>query len=196
MITGVRGVLEAVGDSFVVVGIGGVSLKVFTPGSTIEDLGKVGDTVRLHTQMVVREDDISLYGFPTAQGLRLFQLLMTVSGIGPKSALALLGAENPETLAVAIVSGNTQRLQKVPGIGKKTSERLVVELREKLQKETELLASGAATREPEQDDALDALLSLGYSANEAQRALSKVPTGKGIPLEERVRQALQKLVAG
>ena len=191
MITGVRGVLEAIGDSFVVIGIGGVSLKVFTPASAIEDLGKVGDAVRLHTQMVVREDDISLYGFPTTQGLRLFQLLLTVSGIGPKLGLALLSGESPEVLAVAIVSGNTQRLQKVPGIGKKTAERLVLELREKLQKEADLLTPGSA---PEmQDDAEDALLALGYSPAEARRALSFVTAGKGVPLEERVRQALQKL---
>ncbi|MSP78680.1 MAG: Holliday junction branch migration protein RuvA [Dehalococcoidia bacterium] len=194
MITGVRGLLEAVSDSFVVVAVGGVSLKVFTPNATIEDLGKVGDAVRLHTQLVVREDDISLYGFPTTQGLRLFQLLVTVSGIGPKSALGLLGAETPEALAVAIVSGNTQRLQKVPGIGKKTAERLVLELREKMQKESDLLKEGAVLH-PEQDDALDALVALGYTPAQAQRALGQAPSGKSVSLEDRVRHALQKLAS-
>lgn len=192
MITGVTGVLESKGQDWVQVRIGGsVSLQVFVPVSAIADLGEVGHEVRLHTRLFIRDDQPVLYGFPTAEDLRMFQMLNAVSGVGPRTALALLSALGPQTLAVAVVTGDVDTLSKVSGVGRKSAGRLVLELRGKLEKdlaEVPVVAGGH-----DDGDVVSALMSLGYSAAESRRVLSSLGNLGDASLEEKLRRALQHL---
>jgi Holliday junction DNA helicase RuvA len=191
MIAGVRGKLESRRPDGAVVRVGGFSLLVQAPSSTLDKLGQPGAEVELHTHLYLRQDNITLYGFSTVEERGLFQQIIGVSGLGPKTALALLSTYTPEQLAPAIISGNTDLLSRVPGIGKKTASRLVLELKGKLEKGWEgappaLLAETNA-------DVVAALTALGYTAAEAAKAVSALPQGKDISLEEKLRLALQGL---
>ena len=190
MITAVAGTLEAKGADWVQVRIGGgISLHVSVPASTIEDLGSPGDEVRLHTRLYVRDDQPVLYGFASPEALRLFQLLNGVSGIGPRTSLALLSSLGPQSLITAVASGDVEALSRVPGVGRKSAGRLVLDLKGKLQIEELTQAPGT----DESGNVVSALMALGYSANEARRAAEGTGSADGVPLEERVRRALQRL---
>ena len=189
MIVGLDGMLEAHGSDFVVVKVGGVSLKVFVPTSTLAVAGSPGDRVRLRTHLQVREDNLSLFGFASAEELEIFEMALTVSGVGPRLALSLLSALNPSRLVEAVCSEDVQTLTGVPGVGKKTASHLILELKDKLSKKrigVPLAASSAGDNE-----VIAALRSLGYSSNEAAMALAAVPNNKKLSLEEKVRLALQ-----
>jgi Holliday junction DNA helicase RuvA len=155
----------------------------------LSTLGAIGEEVRVHTHLHVKDDDISLYGFGSAGELQLFETLIGVSGLGPKLALALLSALNVEQLTMAIATGGTDVLTMVPGIGKKMAERLVLELKDKIG--VGLMAAPAAQVAQENVDVLAALTSLGYSVAEAGRAVATLPTGTDLSLEEKIRLALQ-----
>jgi Holliday junction DNA helicase RuvA len=193
VIRALRGALEAVGTDWVVVGVGGVSLQVFVPPSAVESLGPPGSQVRLHTHLSVREDNLSLYGFPTVAGLRLFELLLAVSGVGPRTALSLLSTLSPEALAVAIATEDATTLSTAPGVGKRTAARVILDLKGKLEQEWAVPAT--APRDA-RGDVVEALLALGYSPTEARRAVAAVPQDPSLSLEEQVREALQHLAAG
>jgi Holliday junction DNA helicase RuvA len=190
MISAIHGSLEQRGAGWAQVRVGSVSLKVFLPLPTLSDLGAAGSEIHLHTHLIFKEDNIGLYGFATPEELSLFQTLITVSGVGPRLALAILSVLNSEQLALAIASGNPDAISGVPGVGKKTAGRIILELKGKLEKEWLAegtpLASGSA-------DLLAALSALGYSASEATHAVSQVTAPPNTPLEERVRQTLQYL---
>ncbi|MFQ5861270.1 MAG: Holliday junction branch migration protein RuvA [Dehalococcoidia bacterium] len=190
MITGVRGVLEARGPDWVQVRVGGVLLQVYVPVTTTEELGLPGQQVELHTHLQVRDDTLVLYGFASPEGLHLFQMLTGVSGVGPRLALALLSAMRPEELAVTIAAGEVQNLSRVPGVGKRTAERIVLELSGRLAKEVAELPVAAGTGD---GDVVAALMALGYSASEARQAAAAAGSPTDAALEERVRQALQRL---
>ena len=166
MIAYVSGEVVARGADHVVVDVRGVGYKVFVPRHP------GGDTVALHTHHVVRDDAQQLFGFETREELALFELLITVPGVGPKAALSLLSVSSPPALAAAIASGDAAALSRAPGVGKKTAERLIVELKGKV-------ARGGVEREPTglltEDDAAAALQALGYSATEALFALRGAP---------------------
>lgn len=191
MIAAIEGILASKGNNSVIVKAGAVSFLVSVPGSTLSRLGPVGNSVFLHTHLHVREDNISLYGFSSPQELSLFEQLITVSGIGPKVALALLTTLSAEQITSAILSSNADLLSQVPGIGKKTAGRIILDLKGKLEKgwEGEVIPSISQG----DSDAVAALTGLGYSIREATQALSSVPQTDGITLEEKVRQALQRL---
>lgn len=172
-----------------VVVVGGVSLRVYVPSSSLESLGEVGDGVRLFTHLVVREDALSLYGFATEEARRVFELLLSVSGVGPRIALVVLSAMGPQEVALAIASGDADALGRVPGVGKKRAARLVLELRGRLEKERGAVEVGAPGPGPV--DAVTALVALGYTPSEARQAMAGLEPG--LPLEERVRRALQHL---
>ncbi|MFH1640269.1 MAG: Holliday junction branch migration protein RuvA, partial [Chloroflexota bacterium] len=140
------------------------------------------------THLHVREDNLSLYGFVTLDELRLFETLITVSGLGPKLALVMLSTMNAEQLTTAIASGDAALLQRIPGIGKKTSERLVLELKDKIN--SDLVGVPLASSAQGQSDVVAALVSLGYSVNEASRAAASLPSSDS-SLEEKIKQALQ-----
>jgi len=190
MIASLHGALSAIGNDHVIVNVGGVGFLVFVPASVTETIGSVGDAVTLHTTLLVRDEAPLLYGFPTLQGKRLFDALLGVSGVGPKLGLALLSTFSPDEAAVAIVSGNADLLSSVRGIGKRTAGRIVLDLQAKLQKEWQ--AVGPATSAAS-GDVSAALLALGYSAAEVQRALGSLKDAGSLPLEEQVRLALQSL---
>ena len=186
MISSLQGRLEALGDDWADVNVGGVGFRVYVPTSTLAVLGPVGTMVHLHTHLHVREDNLSLYGFATAEGLALFETVTGVSGIGPKLGLAMLSALKPEELLAAVATGDVDLLTTVPGIGKKTAGRLVLELKDKI-------AAGAAPAVLQSArgnaDVLAALSSLGYSVAEASRAIATLPAADLSP-EEKIRLAL------
>jgi Holliday junction DNA helicase RuvA len=162
------------------------------PAQTLANFGAVGTEVQLFTHLHVREDDLSLYGFSSEDQLRLFETLLTVSGIGPKVALGVLSSASADTLRLAIAQGNVEVLTAIPGIGKKTAQRLVLELKGKVDVSgLEELGELA----PADGDVMNALINLGYSAAEAGRAARSIPSSAQ-SLEERLRFALQNLGAG
>ena len=161
MIAGVKGTIEAIGSNWVIVDVGGISFQVFLPTSTLSTLSVVGQQAKLHTHLQVREDNLTLYGFSSARELALFQTLITVKGIGPKIGLAMLSAMDVEQLTMAIASGDANLLTAIPGIGKKTAERIVLELKDKIGESwmiTQDLESVQGNSE-----VISALTSLGYS---------------------------------
>ncbi len=132
MIAGVKGTIESIGSNWVIMDVGGISFQVFLPTSTLSTLSVVGQQAKLHTHLHVREDNLTLYGFGSARELALFQTLITVKGIGPKIGLAMLSAMDVDQLTMAIASGDANLLTAVPGIGKKTAERIILELKDKI----------------------------------------------------------------
>ncbi len=195
MIAGVRGILEARGPDWVQVLIGGsVSFQVSVPASTIEELGDIGDEVHLYTRLYVRDDEAVLYGFSSPEALSIFQMLNGVSGIGPRTSLAVLSTLGPQTVIEAIGTGDLDSLSRVPGVGKKSAGRMVLELSGKF---SELVLAGApALGGGDDGNVISALMALGYTATESRRTLASLDGLAGQPLEEKVRRALQQLAAG
>jgi holliday junction DNA helicase RuvA len=191
MIAGLSGKLESVGINWAIVNVGGISFQVFLPTSTLTTLGNVGKDVRLHTHLHVREDNLTLYGFSSTRELALFQTLITVSGIGPKIALATLSAMDAEQLTLAIASGNADLLTSIPGIGKKTANRIILELKDKIGASVSAIQELEAIQE--NSEVLAALTSLGYSVSEATRAVSTLQPSSHLSLEEKVKLVLQYL---
>ena len=189
MIATLHGKIQSRTDDSLVINVGGVGFRVRVPSQTLENLGATGSDVQLFTHLRVREDELSLYGFATEDELHLFETLMTVSGIGPKVAMNVLSSASVDTLRVAIAQGNVDALTAIPGIGKKTAQRLALELKGKI----DVSGLGEVSELTQADaDVVDALINLGYSAAEAARAARSVPsTAKTI--EDRVRVALQYL---
>ena len=189
MIASLHGTLESLGSAWAIVNVGGVGFRVYMPTSTLSVLGAVGEQVKLHTHLHLKEDDVTLYGFDSVDELRLFETLISVSGLGPKLALAMLSAMSVDQLAMAIATGSTDLLITVPGIGKKMADRLVLELREKIG--AVAITTPAAQIVQENADVLAALTSLGYSVTEASRAVTTLPPSSDLNLEEKVKLALQ-----
>jgi Holliday junction DNA helicase RuvA len=185
MIGSVTGQVSALRAGFAIVSAGGIGYKIAASRSTLAGLA-VGSPASLWTHLIVREDVLDLYGFLTEDEMKFFELLLTVSGIGPKSALAVLDIASIETLRNAIASGNYGYLTNVSGIGKKTAEKIIVELRDKVG----LIASGTDATLRGDEDALEAMRALGYSANEARDALRKVPSSVQSGTD-RLREALR-----
>jgi Holliday junction DNA helicase RuvA len=182
LIASVRGRILARGPDHVVVETAGVGYKVFVPRHP------TGEETLLHTHQVVREDGQFLFGFETREELALFELIIGVSGVGPRAALALLSVSRPADVAAAIAAGDAAALAKAPGVGKKTAERLIVDLRSKVGR----LAIGPATGElASADEAIAALRALGYTLAEAQAALTGVPPAGRASTEERLATALR-----
>jgi Holliday junction DNA helicase RuvA len=191
MIAGLRGTVSAKTAEALLVDVGGVIYRVGTSATTIGEAGEVGDEVRLHTHLVVREDTLALFGFTSLDELAIFETLITVSGIGPRLACAVLSHLQPQVLLLAISEGDVDRLATVSGIGKKTAARLVVELRGKLPEGIAGSVPGGLI--PIDDEAVSALRALGYTAAEANNALARTAREGGGSVEERVFDALRHL---
>ncbi len=191
MITSLRGVLEFKSADQVFVGVGGVGFQVFTPTSTLANLGPVGSRVHLHTYLHLRTDQVTLYGFSSPQERALFQTLLGVTGIGPKLALALLSAVSPDQIVSAVATDNVSFFSRVPGFGKKTASRLVLELKSDLEKGKLGMPVGASVQQDTEVAA--ALASLGYSASEVNQALAAIADQTSLSTEDKVRLALQYL---
>ena len=190
MIASLRGKLEAVGEGRIVVDVGGVGYLVHVTGRTLEHLPAVGQPIALHTQMIVRENDVSLYGFSSAEEGALFAMLMTASGVGPRTAMGALSAFAPETLRTAIARGDADALMRIPGVGRKTAQRLVLDLKDKVGVAGEAVAAPSLTEGDA--DVINALTALGYSVVEAQHALGAVPADV-VDLDQRILTALRFL---
>ena len=191
MIASLEGKMESVSGEGAVINVGGVGFKVFMPTSDIAAMGKPGQNVKVYTHMHVREDNISLYGFNSTEGLWLFETLIGVTGLGPKLSLALLSAMSPEQVTTAIATGSVEMLDMVPGIGKKVANRIILELKEKIGAGWVMTPATQAVQE--NTDVLAALTSLGYSASEAVKAVAGLPDNPKLKLEEKVKLALQYL---
>ncbi|MBK6328827.1 MAG: Holliday junction branch migration protein RuvA [Chloroflexi bacterium] len=193
MIASLSGTIQFIGPDHLVIKVGGVGVRVFVPKTVLEDVGGVGRSIMLHTHLIVREQDLSLYGFESTEDLQLFEVLLTVNGVGPKVALAILSTLSPELLKSAIMREETAVLQRVPGIGKKTAERMMFQLRDKL--DLSQASSNMPLVADIDADVIDILTSLGFSIVEAQSALQKLPR-EVKNVDERVQLALQYLDQG
>lgn len=192
MIAHLRGTILEKHPTRLVVEVGGVGLEVLVSLPTVQSVGKIGDTVSLHTVLVVREDALTLYGFSEAPERALFLKLLTVSGIGPKIALGALSGPSVPELVAAIRDGNLAALTRLPGIGKKTAERMSVELRDGLLEFEAAATAGVA--DVARNDAVGALVSLGYNRSAAQAVVDEILRGTKVDAaEELVRRALARL---
>lgn len=174
------------GSKFVILKTGGVGYKIFTSLETLKNIGKKGELVHLNTHLYVRENAMELYGFGSASELEMFEMLIGISGIGPKSALGVLSVSELDALKRAIANSDTVYLTKISGIGRRIAEKIIIELKDRLS------ASGVSAGSSDESDALDALVSLGYTIREARDALRAVGD-KSASLDERIKKALKTL---
>ena len=191
MIASIEGRLTAVSADHVVITAGGIGYKVFVPHGAVD--AAVGSHILLHTAMVVREDALLLFGFPSTTERDLFEMLITISGVGPKTGLAILSTLSIDHLRNAAATGQPEVLARVPGIGRKTAEKIMLELKDKLKSADGLIAAGAAFEDINKD-VIDALTALGYSVAEAQAAVSALPKDAPKSFDERLRLTLQYFV--
>lgn len=178
--------LESVGPGWAEVLVGGVAFRVYIPATTGDNLPRVGEEVRLYTSLQVREDSLNLYGFHAEEARQTFETLLGISGIGPRVALSVLSRFTPEALAAVINAGDLKAFRGVPGVGNKTASRLILELKGKLEGDWAVSTGGG-------DEAADALAALGYTFAEIREAMSTLPRDGEMPVEERVRLALQHM---
>lgn len=198
MIAYVNGILETLEEGNAVIDVGGVGLNVNISGSTMDRMPGIGEAVKLYTYTNVKEDAFTLFGFLSRDELSLFKMLITVSGIGPKGGLSILSVMTPDDLRFAIIAGDSASIAKAPGIGKKTAERITLELRDKI-KATEddmLRGSYAVTMDDlagdaasARDEAVAALVALGYNSSDAMKAVRKV-----LKTDESVSSDTEKLL--
>jgi len=189
MIAGLHGRLESLSRDWAIINVNGIGFQVYMPTSTLSLLGKIGDEVHLHTHLHLREDNVTIYGFASVDELRLFQTLLGVSGLGPKLALAMLSAMSLDKLTMAIATGSVDLLKVVPGIGKKTADRIILELKDKIA--AGWITTPAVQLAEANTEVLAALTSLGYSVAEATRAVATLPPSSDLSLEEKIKLALQ-----
>jgi len=189
MIASLHGRLESLGSDWAIINVGGIGFQVYMPTSTLSTLGTIGEEVQLYTHHHVKEDSATLYGFASADELRLFQTLISVSGLGLKLALAMLSVMSVEKLTMAIATSSVDLLTVVPGIGKKVANRLILELKEKIS--AGWVTTPGVQLAEENADVLTALTALGYSVSEASRAVASLPPTSDLSLEEKIKLALQ-----
>jgi Holliday junction DNA helicase RuvA len=188
MIATLRGEIAQVEENALVLEVGGVGLRVFVP-APLRTRSKAGEVLMLYTHLVVREDALTLYGFESQAERELFNTLLGVDGVGPKAALSVLSTLTLDAVQRAVFAEETEILNRVPGIGKKTAQKMAIHLKDKL-KPTDALASVAAMTDRD-GEVLAALTALGYSVVEAQAAIQALPKDAPEDTEERLRMALQ-----
>lgn len=203
MIAYIKGTLEEVTEGNAVVDVGGIGYNVRISAGTAGLLPGLHQEVRLHTYTYVREDAFCLYGFLTKDDLQLFKLLITVNGVGPKGALGILSVMSAQDLRFAIIAADGKMISKAPGIGKKTAERVILDLRDKISLEDTMEGSELADAAPlptsgtgsaARNEAVEALAALGYSASDALRAVKQVADVDETDTEAILKAALKKLV--
>ena len=204
MLAYVKGILVQKQIGYVVIDVGGLGYKVFMSEPSIEEIGNIGDEVKVHTYYRVSEDDISLFGFNTQEELRMFELLISVSGIGAKTAIAMLACIEPSQFAIAVISNDIDTLKKIPGVGPKSAQRIVLELKDKMKKEQQIAELTNASLEQKSkikkvivadskvQEAIDALQVLGYSKKDVEKALEQIDTAE-LKVEDIIKKALREL---
>ncbi len=193
MIATISGAIQKINEDNLIINIGGVGLRIFVPRNALENAGKLGRAIQLFTHLQVRETELTLYGFLGEDDLELFQILLGVNGVGPKVGLAILSTLSPELLKNAILQEESATLQRVPGIGKKTAERILFQLRDKL--DFSGRDAGISLVNDIDADVIDFLTTLGFSIVESQAALQKLPRDV-TDVDERLQLALQLLDNG
>lgn len=189
MIYLVKGILETKKEKFAVIDAGGIGYKIYVSSATLEQMSSEGSEVKLYTHLHVREDALDLYGFPTQEELDFFELLLTVSGIGPKAALNILNIAPVKNLSSAIARGEVEFLTKISGIGNKIAQKIILELKDKI---TKLGFQTEENMTSKDHEVIDALVSLGYSQYQARAAVRELPNNiTGV--EKRIREALKIL---
>ncbi len=193
----IKGSLEMKSSNYIVVDINGLGYKIFMSQSNIESIGEINDIVKVFTYVKVREDDISIYGFKTQEELRMFELLIGVSGVGAKSALVMLSCIEPSEFAIAVISNNVKLLTQVPGIGTKSAQRIILELKDKLKAEQSELdeeklentkLKSSKTNENVQE-AISGLMVLGYSRKDIEKAFTHLIVDE-LSVEELIKKGL------
>lgn len=193
----IRGKLAETSYDSVVIETGGIGYRVFIPGKALEYLPSPGEEIKVYTYLHLREDVMILYGFLTKDDLELFKLLIAVSGIGPKGGLAILSTMDADDLRFAVLSGDSKTISKAPGIGAKTAQRVILELKDKLsleeafERKTEHAEAMAHPESAVKNDAVLALTALGYSSAESMKAVSKVEVTEESSVEDVLRLALK-----
>ena len=191
MIASLEGIIDAVSKDSLIVNVNGIGFKVAVTTTVLSEMGITGREVKLYTHFHIREDDMSLFGFGSLDELKLFETLISVSGLGPKTGMAMLSAMSADQVAMAIASGSVEILTTIPGIGKKTADRLILELKDKVG--GVMISTPAGKAAQENADVVSALVSLGYSVQETTKAVNALPSGKKLTLENKVKLALQYL---
>lgn len=203
MIQFIRGTLVSIEDDRVVVDVNGVGYGIFMSVQAMSLLPQAGSEVKIHTYLNVKEDAMQLFGFLTRDDLMIFRLLIGVNGIGPKGGQAILSVLSPDNLRFAVLSGDVKAISAAPGIGKKTAEKLILELKDKLKIEDalehsvsdgELLGRAAEGTDHIQSEAVQALVALGYGSTEALKAVKAVPLEEGADVESVLKAALKLLL--
>lgn len=203
MISYIKGKLTEILDDIIVVENQGIGYEIHVPLSLLDELPKLGEEVKIFTYFLVREDAMSLYGFFHRQDLSMFQKLLGVTGIGPKGALAMLSALRPDALRVAIFTGDAKALSKAPGVGMKTAQRVILELKDRIDPDEVLTATSNETDSVRVDvsdmfsaarEAADALVALGYGAADASRAVKQVEVSSDMTSEDILKKSLRYLL--
>lgn len=191
----IKGTLEIKASDHVVVEANGIGYKIFMSGNTIQRLGELNSNVKVFTHYHVREDNISLYGFYNLEELRMFELLISVSGVGAKSAIAILSNITPSAFALAVISNDIKALTKLPGIGAKSAQRIILELKDKLKTEESIAAENdfeiqtVLAKDDNMHEAISALQVLGYPVKDATKAVSSIDC-TGLSVEDIIKKAL------
>lgn len=194
----IKGSLEVKSNNYVVIDVNGIGYKIFMPSTSIDKLGELGNIVKIHTYYYVREDNISLYGFYAEEELRMFELLLSVSGIGAKSANVILSCITPSEFALAVITNDISKLVKIQGVGPKSAQRIILELKDKMKTQEATNSNNteeikAAIKEDNKStEAIEALKVLGYTAKEIKEVLEKMDTSS-LQVEDIIKQALIKL---
>ena len=200
MFSYMKGELVEVNIDHIVLEVGGIGYMIFISGQAMSELPSIHTELKCYTYLYLREDLMMLYGFLDKDELEVFKLLIGVSGIGPKGAMGILSALSPDDLRFAVLSGDAKAISKAPGIGAKTAQRVVLELKDKLsledafEKKTEHVANATVSgTNSVKNDAVMALSALGYSSSESLKAVSKVTITEDMSVEEVLREALKHL---
>ena len=199
MIAYIKGNLSDVLPDSIVIDVSGIGWQVFVPGQVLDHLPAMGEPIKIHTWLQVREDAMTLFGFLTKDDLRIFKLLIGVNGVGPKNALAILSVLTTDDLRFAVLGDDAKAIAKTPGIGAKTAQRLILELKDKISLEDAFEQKMAHVQEAQQDasgvkaEAVMALTALGYSSSEAFKALDGIAVSEDMEVETLLKQALKNM---
>ena len=195
MISFVKGELAEILEGKIVVETGGLGIEINVPASVMEELPVIGEEVKIYTYFRVSEDAMSLYGFNSRKDLAMFEQLIGVSGIGPKGALSILSAMNPDELRMAIITGDDKLISTAPGIGAKTAQRVIVDLKDKVNRDDipgTIPAVRTAAVNSDAAEVIEALVNLGYGRSEASRIVRSV-AAEGMDAEQMLKEALRSL---
>ena len=187
----IKGSLEMKSSGYIVIDINGLGYKVFMSQNNIDTIGELHDIIKVFTYVKVREDDISIYGFKTQEQLKMFELLISVSGVGAKSALVMLSCIEPSDFAIAVISNDVKVLTKVPGIGNKSAQRIILELKDKLKEEQLEENSSKKTKDNSENinEAISGLMVLGYSKKDIEKAFEHLDIDN-LSIEDLIKKGL------